>query len=154
MRAVVQRVDRASVTLPQPDADPVLSGEIGKGLLVLVGVGPDDTETEVDWLARKIVGLRIFQDPEGKMNLDVRDVGGAILAVSQFTLYGDCRKGRRPSFVRAAHPEKGEALFDAFCARVRDLGLVCETGKFGANMNVSLLNQGPVTMLIDTEKTF
>ena len=155
MRAVVQRVARARVTLPHDDgSEATLSGEIGVGLLVLVGVGHDDTDVEVEWLARKVVGLRVFEDPQGKMNLDVSDVGGAILAVSQFTLYGDCRKGRRPSFVRAAQPGRAEALVDTFAERVRGLGLRCETGRFGANMDVELLNQGPVTLLIDTEKTF
>jgi D-aminoacyl-tRNA deacylase len=155
LRAVVQRVARAAVSLPQPDgAEAPVTGAIGTGLLVLVGVGHDDGEAEADWLARKIVGLRIFYDDDGKMNLDVRDVGGAVLAVSQFTLYGDCRKGRRPSFVRAGSPDIAEGLVEFFAARVRQLGPRCEMGRFGANMDVELLNQGPVTLLIDTEKTF
>ena len=154
MRAVVQRVERASVSLPQSDgSEPVVTGRIGRGLLVLVGVGPDDTRADAQWLAQKVVRLRIFRDDSGKMNLDVGQVGGAVLAVSQFTLYGDCRKGRRPSFVRAAPPEMAEQLVDDFTDVVRSCGVACETGRFGANMNVELLNQGPVTLLIDTEKT-
>jgi D-tyrosyl-tRNA(Tyr) deacylase len=121
---------------------------------VLVGVGHDDTTADAEWLARKVVGLRIFQDGDGKMNLDVGDVGGSVLAVSQFTLYGDCRKGRRPSFIRAGPPETARGLVDHFAGAVRQCGVVCERGQFGANMDVELLNQGPVTLLIDTERTF
>lgn len=153
MRAVVQRVDRACVTVQgAAPGESEVTGQIGRGLLVLVGVGHDDTPEQARWLAKKVVGLRIFEDEDGKMNLDVAQVGGAVLAVSQFTLYGDCRKGRRPSFVAAARPETAEPLVEWFASHVRAAGVPCEMGRFGANMDVELLNQGPVTLLIDTEK--
>ena len=145
MRAVVQRVTHAEVRV-----DGRVEGAIGRGLLVLLGVGPEDGDRALDWLARKVVGLRIFADGEGKMNLDVRQADGSMLVVSQFTLYGDCRKGRRPSFVQAAPPEIAEPLYEAFCARVAELGVSVERGVFGADMQVELLNDGPVTLVIDT----
>lgn len=149
MRAVVQRVSRASVTV-----DGRVTGRVDRGLLVLVGAAPEDTPADADALARKVAGLRIFPDAAGKMNLDVSQVGGAVLAVSQFTLLGDCRKGRRPSFQGAAHPSIARPLFDRYVEATRGLGLSCETGVFGADMKVELLNDGPVTLLIDTHKLF
>lgn len=145
MRIVLQRVKEASVTI---DGERI-SG-IGAGLLLLVGVADGDGEAEADWLAEKVAGLRIFRDQENKMNLGVREVGGGVLAVSQFTLLADTRKGRRPSFVRAAQPEKAELLFDYFCERLRAAGLApVETGRFGAMMDVALVNDGPVTILLE-----
>ena len=149
MRAVVQRVSRASVTV-----DGQIVGQIERGLLVLVGVTHADAETAAEYLAEKIAGLRIFEDDAGKMNLSVADVGGAVLAVSQFTLYGDARKGKRPSFDDAARPEQARKLYEYFVERVRALGLRCETGRFQAMMQVELVNDGPVTILLDSEKTF
>lgn len=122
--------------------------------MILVGVGHEDTPKTAASLANKVVGLRIFEDPDGKMNLDIKQVGGAILAVSQFTLFGDCRKGRRPSFVSAAPPELAEPLFDRFVEAVQAAGVRCETGRFRTTMNVDLTNHGPITVLIDTDKTF
>lgn len=153
MRAVIQRVSRAKVTIEDEGAqgkEEVISGEISAGLLVLIGVGPHDGEEEARWITQKIVNLRIFEDEQGKMNLSVKDIGGSILAVSQFTLYGDCRRGRRPSFTDAAHPSIASPLFDRTVEMIRDEGLPCETGRFGAHMQVSLLNDGPVTLLLDT----
>jgi len=124
-------------------------GEIGPGLLILVGVGHGDTSAEIDWMARKIAGLRVFEDGEGKMNLSVRDVGGACLAVSQFTLYGDCNKGFRPGFTDAAPPEAGRAGFDAFVAALRARDVPVETGVFQADMRVHLTNDGPVTLVLE-----
>lgn len=149
MRAVVQRVARASVTV-----EGQITGEIGKGLLVLLGVAHEDTEAAADYLADKIVGLRVFEDPDGKMNLGVADAGGAVLVVSQFTLYGDVRRGKRPSFDRAARPERANELYEYFVARIRAAGLRCETGRFQAMMDVELVNDGPVTILLDSEKAF
>jgi len=149
MRAVVQRVRRAKVTV-----NGQIAGEIGRGLLVLLGVGGEDQEADADYLAEKIVGLRIFEDEQGKMNRSVVEVGGSLLAVSQFTLYGDVRKGRRPSFDDAARPEKARALYEYFVARVRASGLVCETGRFQEMMDVELVNEGPVTILVDSKRTF
>jgi D-aminoacyl-tRNA deacylase len=145
MRIVLQRVKNASVTV----GDERVS-EIGAGLLLLVGVASGDGEAEADWLARKISGLRIFNDREGKMNLSVQDAGGEVLAVSQFTLLADTRKGKRPSFVGAAPPEEAERLFDYFCERLRaaDAGPV-KTGVFGAVMDVALVNDGPVTIFLE-----
>jgi D-tyrosyl-tRNA(Tyr) deacylase len=145
MRAVVQRVSRAGVTV-----DGEVVGAVGRGLLVLLGVAPGDSETEARWLADKVVGLRIFSDDEGKMNCDVAEVSGGVLVVSQFTLYGDCRKGRRPSFVGAAPPEVAEPLYEAFVACVRAQGIPTATGRFGAMMQVELVNDGPVTLLVET----
>lgn len=149
MRAVVQRVSSASVTV-----DGRVVGEIGLGLLVLLGVSAKDVEADAVYLAEKIAGLRIFEDTAGKMNLSVTDVGGAMLAVSQFTLYGDVRRGKRPSFDDAARPERARELYEHFVAEIRRRGLRCETGKFQATMSVSLVNQGPVTILLDSARTF
>ncbi len=149
MRAVVQRVRSASVNV----AGGVV-GEIGRGLVVLLGVGPEDSSEDALYLAEKIANLRVFPDAEDKMNLSVCDIGGEILSVSQFTLYGDCRKGRRPSFAGAAPPELGEELYHVFNKAVDDLGLTVATGKFGANMQVELVNDGPVTLLLDSKKNF
>jgi len=146
MRAVVQRVSRASVTV----AGEVL-GEIGPGLLVLLGVGPEDGPAEVDWLARKVAGLRILEDEAGRMNRSVLDSGGGVLVVSQFTLYGDCSRGRRPSFIGAAAPGLAEPLYEAFCEAVAAQGVaVVARGRFGADMAVSLVNDGPVTLILDS----
>jgi D-tyrosyl-tRNA(Tyr) deacylase len=124
-------------------------GAIGQGLLVLLGVAPTDTPAQVQWLADKVVGLRIFADADGKMNRGVADIGGGVLVVSQFTLYGDCRKGRRPSFIGAAAPEIAEALYEAFLNGIRALGVPVAAGRFGATMQVELVNDGPVTLIID-----
>jgi D-aminoacyl-tRNA deacylase len=145
MRAVVQRVSRAAVTV-----DGEVVGALGTGLLVLLGVAPSDTDAEARWLADKVVGLRIFPDSDGKMNRDVSEAAGGVLVVSQFTLYGDCRKGRRPSFVGAAPPELAEPLYEAFVSAVRATGVPAATGRFGAMMQVELVNDGPVTLLVDT----
>jgi D-tyrosyl-tRNA(Tyr) deacylase len=145
MRIVLQRVKEASVTV----AGEKISA-IGPGLLLLVGVAQGDGAPEADWLAEKVAGLRIMADDEGKMNRSVRDVGGAVLAVSQFTLLADTRKGKRPSFVGAAPPEEATRLFDNFCERLRATGVdPVETGRFGAMMDVSLVNDGPVTILLE-----
>ena len=149
MRAVVQRVSRASVCV-----EGSITGEVATGLLVLLGVGPEDETSDADYLADKIVGLRIFEDEEEKMNRSVVDVGGAILAVSQFTLYGDVRRGKRPSFDAAARPERARELYEYFVSRVRAQGVRCETGVFQAMMQVELVNSGPVTILIDSKKQF
>jgi D-tyrosyl-tRNA(Tyr) deacylase len=149
MRAVVQRVSRASVTV-----DGQIVGRIECGLLVLLGVTHADSEATADYLAEKIAGLRIFEDDAGKMNLSVQDVGGAILAVSQFTLYGDIRRGKRPSFDDAARPEHARKLYEYFVERILAVGLRCETGRFQEMMQVELVNDGPVTILLDSEKTF
>jgi D-tyrosyl-tRNA(Tyr) deacylase len=129
-------------------------GEIGPGLLVLLGVSKTDTEAAADYLAEKIIGLRIFEDAEGRMNLSVQDSGGALLVVSQFTLYGDVRRGKRPSFDAAARPEEAKRLYEYFVAKGRAAGLQCETGQFQAMMEVELVNSGPVTILLDSEKLF
>jgi D-tyrosyl-tRNA(Tyr) deacylase len=131
-----------------------VSGEIGPGLLVLLGIGKTDTDAAADYLVEKIIGLRIFEDAEEKMNLSVQDAGGAVLVVSQFTLYGDVRRGKRPSFDAAARPEEARALYEYFVARVRAAGVRCETGQFQAMMEVELVNTGPVTILLDSEKLF
>lgn len=149
MRAVIQRVSRAAVTV-----DGVVAGAIDRGLLVLLGVASDDSEPTADYIADKIIGLRIFEDEAGKMNLSVADVGGAVLVVSQFTLYGDVRKGKRPSFDRAARPEPANQLYEFVVQRIRASGLRCETGRFQAMMDVELVNDGPVTILLDSEKQF
>lgn len=129
-------------------------GEIECGLLVLLGVSTGDTQADADYLAGKIAGLRIFEDCDGKMNRSVEDIGGAVLAVSQFTLYGDVRRGKRPSFDAAARPERARELYEHFVAQIRRCGLRCETGQFQAMMSVSLVNQGPVTVLLDSSKLF
>lgn len=149
MRSVVQRVSRASVQV-----DGKIVGEIGTGLLVLLGVSKMDSEADAAYLAAKIAGLRIFEDDEGKMNRSVAEIGGAVLAVSQLTLYGDVRRGKRPSFDDAARPDRARELYDCFVAQLRRLGLRCETGQFQAMMSVSLLNDGPVTILLDSSKAF
>lgn len=145
MRAVVQRVSSASVDV---DGDRV--GEIANGLLVLLGVAAGDAEREAQWMAEKIVSLRIFEDENGKMNLSLQDVEGSLLAVSQFTLLGDCRKGRRPSFVKAAPPGLAEDLYREFVRVVEGLGVPVATGRFQAHMSVSLVNDGPVTILVES----
>ncbi len=149
MRAVVQRVSRARVTVSGE-----ITGEIGLGLLVLVGVGAGDTRTEADYLVEKTIGLRIFEDTGGKMNLSVAEVAGALLVVSQFTLYGDARRGKRPSFDAAAPPERARELYEYFVEKVRAAGLRCETGRFQETMQVELVNEGPVTILLDSAKGF
>lgn len=149
MRAVVQRVASASVRVEDE-----IVGQIDRGFLVLLGVGIDDTDADAVALAEKIAGLRVFEDDNGKMNLALDDVDGRMLVVSQFTLFGDCRKGRRPSFVEAARPEQAERLYESFVAEVRGQGLQVETGRFQTHMNVSLVNDGPVTLLLDSRKAF
>lgn len=149
MRAVVQRVSRAKVTV-----NGWTSGEIGLGALVLVGVGHGDGEGDAIYLAEKIAGLRIFEDVDGKMNRSVLDVGGSVLAVSQFTLYGDVRRGKRPSFDSAAPPDQARRLYEFFVERIRATGLRCETGRFQETMQVELVNEGPVTILLDSKKEF
>jgi D-tyrosyl-tRNA(Tyr) deacylase len=146
MRVVVQRSKQASVTV---EGETV--GAIDRGLVLLVGITHEDTEADIRWMADKITGLRIFEDDAGKMNLSVMDVGGSVLSISQFTLYGDCRKGRRPNFMAAARPEQAEALYDSFNASLRGMGLTVETGRFGAMMEVSLVNWGPVTLIVDSK---
>jgi D-tyrosyl-tRNA(Tyr) deacylase len=149
MRAVVQRVSRARVAV----GDDVV-GEIGTGLLVLLAVANEDTEADANYLADKVVGLRIFEDERGKMNRSVREAEGSILAVSQFTLYGDMRRGKRPSFDAAAQPEKARTLYEYFVEHIRAAGLRCETGRFQEMMQVELVNHGPVTILLDSSKAF
>lgn len=149
MRAVVQRVSHASV-----EVEGKIVGKIDRGLLVLLGVAKADDESAADYLAEKIAGLRIFEDGDGKMNLSVKEINGAILAVSQFTLFGDVRRGKRPSFDSAAPPEHARRLYEFFAERIRAHGLRCETGVFQAMMNVSLINDGPVTILLDSERMF
>jgi len=144
MRAVVQRVSRARVTV-----DSRVTGEIGPGLLVLLGVTHSDSVAEARWLAEKIVGLRLFLDDDGKMNRGVTDIGGGILVVSQFTLYGDCAKGRRPSFIDAARPEQAEPLYEEFVNAIKLQGIPVATGEFGAMMQVELVNDGPVTVIVE-----
>jgi D-aminoacyl-tRNA deacylase len=146
MRAVVQRVARASVVIAGEKA-----GDIGTGLVVLLGVTHEDTPDQARWLAEKVAGLRIFNDADGKMNRDLIEVGGAMLIVSQFTLYGDCRKGKRPSFIDAAGPSVAIPLYEAFINGVKALGIVVATGRFGADMKVELVNDGPVTLIFDSK---
>lgn len=147
MRAVVQRVSRARVEVEGREV-----GAIGPGLMVLLGVGRGDGPEQVRWLADKIAGLRIFPDEQERLNLSVKDVGGGVLVVSQFTLWGDCRKGRRPSFTRAAPAEEAEPLYRQFVQRLEQAGLEVATGSFGAMMDIHLVNQGPVTLILDTDK--
>ncbi len=159
MRAVVQRVSRARVTVNATANGVVneggeVTGEIGLGLLVLLGVGAGDTRAEADYLVEKTIGLRIFEDVGGKMNLSVAEVEGALLVVSQFTLYGDARRGKRPSFDAAAPPEQARELYEYFVEKVRGAGLRCETGRFQETMQVELVNEGPVTILLDSAKGF
>ncbi|MCX7668844.1 MAG: D-aminoacyl-tRNA deacylase [Anaerolineae bacterium] len=145
MRAVIQRVSRASVTVDGREV-----GAIGRGFLVLVGTTHSDTRAEAEWLARKVAGLRLFEDEAGKLNLGLADVGGAVLVVSQFPLYADARKGRRPSFTEAARPEQAEPLINYFVELLRKEGLTVATGQFQAHMKVALVNDGPVTLWLDT----
>ena len=148
MRVVVQRCSRAEVRI-----DGITVGQIGKGFMLLVGVTDTDTTEQADVLAKKIAQLRVFEDAEGKMNLAIGEVGGAILSISQFTLYADCRKGNRPSFIRAARPETAAPLYDYFNATLRErYNLHVETGRFGADMKVDFINDGPVTILLDTDE--
>ena len=149
MRAVVQRVSRARVTVKGETV-----GEIGLGLVVLLGVGAGDTRTAADYLVEKTIGLRFFEDAGGKMNLSVAEVGGALLVVSQFTLYGDARRGKRPSFDGAAPPEQARELYEYFVEKVRASGVRSETGRFQETMQVELVNAGPVTILLDSAKAF
>lgn len=146
MKIVIQRCKRASVTV-----DEQVVGQIEQGLMILVGVTHKDTEADAVYLADKAADLRIFEDEQGKMNHSVLDIGGAVLSVSQFTLYGDCRKGRRPNFMAAARPEPAEQLYEAFNRQLRSRGLTVETGRFGAMMDVSLTNWGPVTLILDSQ---
>jgi len=149
MRAVVQRVSRARVTVGAET-----TGEIGSGLLIRRGVAREDTEEDADYLVGKIVGLRVFDDEDGRMNLDVRAMKGAALVVSQFTLYGDVRRGKRPSFDAAAPPEQARGLYEYFVEQVRAVGVPCQTGRFQEMMQVELVNEGPVTILMDSAKGF
>lgn len=149
MRAVIQRVKRAEVRV-----DGAVVGRVGLGLVVLLGVGKNDTAAAAEDLAAKTVGLRVFEDGEGKMNLSLLEVGGQVLCVSQFTLYGDCRKGRRPSFDQAAGPDQALALYESYVNILRNRGIPTETGRFRAMMEVELVNDGPVTLLLDSDRTF
>ena len=149
MRAVVQRVSSARVRVGGE-----VTGEIGRGLAVLLGVSREDSEADARLLADKVAGLRVFEDAAGKMNLAAADVGGGVLVVSQFTLYGDARKGNRPSFTEAAPPEAANALYERFCTLVREKGLPVATGVFRASMEVELVNEGPVTILLDSKRLF
>ena len=147
MRAVLTRVKSASVTI-----DGVVTGQIGQGFLILLGVGPEDNEAHCRYLAEKALGLRVFEDENGKMNLGLSDVGGQVLVVSQFTLYGNCRKGRRPSFTEAAPPELGNRLYEQFLKDCESLGFAPQHGTFGADMKVESINDGPVTLILDTQQ--
>lgn len=149
MRAVIQRVSQSNVQVNNK-----IVGEINEGLMVLLGVSLEDTLEDAKFLAEKIVNLRIFEDEQGKMNLSVKDVKGKILSISQFTLYGDCRKGRRPSFVEAAKPDQAEKLYEEFNKYIKNLGVDLETGTFQADMKVFLINDGPVTFILDSKKNF
>lgn len=147
MRAVIQRVKRASVTI-----DGKVNGEIGQGLLIFLGVGEGDTESDLAYIERKTTGLRIFSDEDDKMNLNIEDIGGSVLVVSQFTLYGDARKGNRPSFTSSMEPVKANEIYEKFISDLKAKGLTVEHGEFGADMQVELLNDGPVTILLDSSK--
>ncbi|MHC5182171.1 MAG: D-aminoacyl-tRNA deacylase [Planctomycetota bacterium] len=147
MRAVVQRVRRASVTV-----DGAVTGSIQRGLLVFLGVGKEDTQKDIDFIADKIVNLRIFECTDGKMNLSVKDISGGILLISQFTLYGDCRKGRRPDFTAAGKPEIAKQLYEQAIEAIRDKGVPVETGVFAAHMDIDSINDGPVTLILDSRK--
>jgi D-tyrosyl-tRNA(Tyr) deacylase len=149
MRIVVQRVRRASVTIRQPDLPPRASGSIDRGFLLFVGFTHTDTDEQVLWMTEKVIGLRVFPDSEEKMNLALADVGGSMLVVSQFTLYGDAQKGRRPSFTDAARPEQAIPLYERFVVTLRSRGVRVETGEFGATMDVDLVNDGPVTLWLE-----
>lgn len=147
MRAVLTRVKSASVSI-----DGTVVGQIGKGFLILLGIGPNDTEKECRYLAEKTLSLRVFEDAQGKMNLGLEQIGGEVLVVSQFTLYGNCRKGRRPSFTEAAPPSLGNALYEQFLSLCAQLGFPPQHGQFGADMQVASVNDGPVTLILDTEE--
>lgn len=149
MRAIIQRVTEASVVV-----EGEMVGQIGRGLLVFLGIGHGDEEKDLNYMVDKITGLRIFEDNDDKMNLSLMDIQGEILIVSQFTLYGDVRKGKRPSFTLSAFPEKGEDYYNRFIDKIREKNIKYGTGKFGADMKVSLLNDGPVTIMLDSEKNF
>ncbi|MBQ3114858.1 MAG: D-tyrosyl-tRNA(Tyr) deacylase [Clostridia bacterium] len=149
MRAVVQRVSYASVKV-----DGIVTGEVKKGLLVLLAVCDDDTKKDLEYMADKVAGLRIFEDNDEKMNLSVMDIGGEVLVISQFTLYGDCRKGKRPSFVSAGEPNYANMMYEEFINSIKERGITVEKGIFGADMKVELLNDGPVTILLDSKKLF
>ena len=149
MRAVVQRVSRAKVTV-----EGEITGEIGTGLLVLLGVAENDSQEDARYLAEKLIELRIFPDDEGKMNRSLKEIGGKMLVVSQFTLFGDCRKGRRPSFIKAARPDQAESLYRIFVVEVQGHGIETATGRFQTHMNVELVNDGPITLLVDSRKEF
>lgn len=149
MRAVVQRVTEASVSV-----DGEIVGKIGNGLMVLLGVGDEDNDQDLEYLVEKIVGLRIFQDENDKMNLSLMDVKGELLVISQFTLYGDARKGKRPSFIKSAKPDLGERYYEEFVKKTKSLGIKTEKGVFGAHMDVNLINSGPVTIMLDSKKLF
>lgn len=149
MRLVVQRVLEASVTVDGEEL-----GRVSRGFMVLCGVEDGDTQEDVRYCVEKTVHLRVFEDEQGKMNRDILDAGGAVLAISQFTLHGDVRHGRRPSFIRAARPETAVPLYDAYCEGLREAGLRVETGRFGADMKVALINDGPVTLLVDSRRLF
>jgi len=149
VRAVVQRVDRGSVTV-----EGFVAGEIGRGLVVLLGVGRGDTENDAGFLADKVANLRIFEDEQGKMNLSILDTGGSVLAVSQFTLFGDCRKGRRPGFSEAAPPEEARSLYEIFVRELEKLGVRVAMGCFREHMTVEIINDGPVTLLLDSKRNF
>ena len=149
MRVLLQRVGRAEVRIRMSGASSRVAGRIGRGYLLLIGITHDDTEERVAWMAEKVAGLRLFADAEEKMNLALADVGGGILAVSQFTLYGDAVKGRRPSFIDAARPEVAQPLYERFVTLLREKGLTVETGEFGAMMDVELVNDGPVTLWLE-----
>jgi D-tyrosyl-tRNA(Tyr) deacylase len=151
MRAVIQRVTRASVTVGVKSGVPEVVGSIGPGLLILLGVGQGDSEVEADWLANKIVNLRIFPDERDKLDRSLLDIGGEALVVSQFTLYGDCRKGRRPAFTDAAHPSVAEPLYERFCSLIHHAGVgTVAHGRFGADMAVALENDGPLTLILES----
>ena len=147
MRAVVQRVKKSHV-----EVDGKITGQIDKGLMILLGISEDDKAEDIDYMVDKIINLRIFEDDENKMNLSLLDVGGELLVVSQFTLYGDCRKGRRPSFIKAARPEKAQQLYDQFIKKATDLNVRVQSGVFRADMTVYIENDGPVTLIVDSEK--
>lgn len=149
MRAVIQRVKRASV-----DVNGITTGSISKGIVIFLGIHRHDEAKEIDWMAEKILNLRIFPDPDGKMNISLADIKAEMLIVSQFTLYGDCRKGRRPGYSEAAPPEIAEPIYNRFVDEVRNKGINAATGKFQAMMDVTLVNDGPVTLLLDSEKNF
>lgn len=149
MRAVVQRVSRGRVSVSGE-----VVGEVGRGYVVLLGIAREDDQAAADYMADKIAGLRVFEDEAGKMNRSIQEAGGAILAVSQFTLYGDVRRGRRPGFDRAGRPEQAEPLYERFVERLRAMGISVETGRFQTHMDVELVNDGPVTILVDSDRSF